>query len=56
MELRRRGDNGGMGKQWSLGLGVTFEVNAVYGRGPDLRLKLGTGSGKGWSLGALTSG
>jgi hypothetical protein len=49
VELRFSGDNGGMGKKWSLGLGVTVEVNAVYGRWPNLRLKLETGRDKGVS-------
>jgi hypothetical protein len=49
VELRRSGDNGGMGKLWNLGVGVT-EVKAGYGRGPNVRLNLGVGMGKRSSL------
>jgi hypothetical protein len=47
VELRRSGDNGGMGKLWILGLGVTLEVKAGYGRGPSVRLNLWDGHGLG---------
>ena len=46
VELRRSGDNGGMGKLWIVGVGVT-EIKAGYGRGPNVRLNLGDGHGQG---------
>lgn len=49
--VKAGGDAGGMGKRWSLGVGVMLGVKA----GPNLRLKLGDGQGK-VSMGAPTLG